>query len=208
MKVAIPLFGTRVAPRLDVAERFLVVFVEDDRATDRQMVVARSWRLLDLAPGVDALICGGVDRRSARQILDHDLRLFSWITGEAEDALSRFLRGELISGEIMEPGGQCCERWRLRGRCGGRDGSQAPWEAFSEGDSIMPGKDGTGPKGEGPGTGRRGGRQRPARQVEAPLDNRGAGSGPGQGKGAGAGQGRGAGRGQGKGRGGGRGGRR
>ncbi len=204
MKVAIPLFTTRVAPRFDVAENFLFIQTSNGEIRDRQLIPAGSWesmervrRLTEL--GVDTLICGGIDRLSSRQLTDRGVQVFSWITGEAEDALACFLRGELESGVMMGPGGRCCGQWRFR-RHGKNPRTRWTNKELSEEDMSvkkevmeMPRGDGTGPAGKGPATGR----------GRGPCDSSQTGQGPGktgdQGRGRGKGGGRG--RGGGKGRG-------
>lgn len=119
MKIAIPLFGTRVSPRFDYAHIFLVLEVENGRILQRQNLlvqestpVEKIRRLAELE--VDTFICNGIDRCSQRQLVCREIKVFSWITGEAEDVLRCFLDGKLESCMMMGPGGRCCGRWRFR----------------------------------------------------------------------------------------------
>ncbi len=124
MKVAIPTFGTRVAPRFDCAQSFLLVGVEDGQSTEKREIESTDWaphqragKLVEL--GVDTVICGAIDRWSGQLLEAEGITVYGWVTGEVEDALSCLLRGELVSQAIMGAGGHCCGRWRFRGGVAG-----------------------------------------------------------------------------------------
>lgn len=158
MKVAISLFGERVSPRFDYAEKFLIVDIAGDKITHREIVpsgepfpLTRVSMLCNL--GVGTLICGGIDRFSARQFEYHGITIYAWITGEAEDALQGFLKGELQPGSMMGLGGRCKGRWRFKyGK--GHVSNYDKLLNRNEEVNNMPRRDGTGPGGKGPGTGR------------------------------------------------------
>jgi len=126
MKIAIALFGTRVSPRFDCAPAFRVIETDDGEILNSEDISAEKWNVWDRIKklnelSVEILICGGIDGFSAQQISGHGIRIYSWITGKAADALTCLLRGELESGFMMGPGGRCCGRWRFgRGHGGGR----------------------------------------------------------------------------------------
>ena len=130
MRIAVPLFGTRVSPRFDCAMTFLVAGVDEGEIVERSQIAAEGRTPRDrvawlLALGVDTMICGGIDMHSA-QLLDlNGITAYSWVTGEAEDALRSVAEGSLEPGMMMGPGGRCCGRWRFRGGRGRRGrGSQ------------------------------------------------------------------------------------
>ena len=125
MKIAIALFGSRVSPRFDYAPGFRIVQTEHGEIqhtkeidTDKCDVINRIKKLAE--SGVEALICGGIDGFSASQLSYHGIKIYSWITGQADDALNCLLKGQLESGFMMAPGGRCGGRWRLG--CNGRHG--------------------------------------------------------------------------------------
>ena len=98
MKIAIPLFDTRISPRFDHAQGFLLVEEENGEIIERKELPAvgltpltRVKKLSEL--GIDTLICGGIDRASAQQLSFNGVRIYSWVTGEGEDALRCFLSG-------------------------------------------------------------------------------------------------------------------
>lgn len=125
MKVAIPLFGSRVSPRFNYAQRILLVTVEDNEVVEKKEVWAGRWNLLQRVIrltelGIDTVICGGISNFSIRLLASNGIRVVSWITGEAEEAIKLLLKGQLKSGVIMGPGGRrqqlrCLARGRRRG---------------------------------------------------------------------------------------------
>jgi predicted Fe-Mo cluster-binding NifX family protein len=120
MKIAIPLFGNRISPRFDCAQEFLIGVAVDGVVLERQELpaeglsaLARVGKLLEL--GVDTLICGGIDRISDQQLRRHGIRIYAWVTGEVEDALTCFLSGKLEPAIMVGSGGRCRGRWRFKG---------------------------------------------------------------------------------------------
>ena len=132
MKIAIPLFEKRISPRFDCAQSFLLAVAENGEVVERKELPAALWtplervkKLKDL--GVDTLICGGIDEVSARRLIFYRVRIYSWVTGRAEEAIYSLLRGGLESGIMVGPGGHRRGRWRLRGNndpCGSHQRGQ------------------------------------------------------------------------------------
>ena len=120
-KVVIPLFNQRVSPRFDCARGFLLASVENGEMVACRNLSAAGWARRErieklIALGIDILICGGIDKHSARLLSRYHVRLYTWVTGMAEDALRSFLKGELESCTMIGSGGRSRGRWRFRGR--------------------------------------------------------------------------------------------
>ena len=120
-KIAIPIFNERVSPRFDCAESFLLIVVENSEVVESEELQAsqlstmeRVSRLGDLR--VDTLICGGIDEVSARRLVHNGIRIYSWVTGLARDAIDSLLNGDLEPGIMVGSGGHRQGRWRLRGK--------------------------------------------------------------------------------------------
>ena len=117
MKVAIPVFHTKISPRFDSTQGFLLLRIEKSDVIKREKLPTKNWpssakikQLVELE--IDTLICGGIDLESVQQLNFNGIKIYSWITGEIEDAVTRFLSRGLESGIILGPRGQRKGRWR------------------------------------------------------------------------------------------------
>ena len=155
MKIAIPVFQTKISPRFDSTQGFILLQVEKNKVLRRENIPTKGWpasgkikQLVDLE--VDTLICGGIDLESMQQLNFNGIKIYSWITGEIEDAVTRFLNQGLESGIILGARGRRKGRWRF---CEMRNHSchvsQPALDPTKEGVKIMPKKNGTGPGGQG-----------------------------------------------------------
>ncbi len=101
MRIAVPVFGSRVSPRFDCAQVFLVVTADEGNGLQRQQLIATNWapherinRLMEL--GVNAVICGGIDWWSAESLRSAGIMVCNSITGDVDEALDTLLRGDMI----------------------------------------------------------------------------------------------------------------
>ena len=191
MKIAIPVFHTKVSPRFDQAQGFLLLETENAVVIARENLTTKGWSVLtkmkflvDLE--VKTLICGGIDRASLQYLSFKGLKIYSWVTGEVEDAVSCFLSNRMKPGIILGAQGKMKGRWQF---CNGRNHLcnmfQTGFYESEKGVKTMPRGDGTGPKGQGPRT------KMDRRSYKAGKGNRGSSDqGRGQGKGSGSSQGR------------------
>ena len=197
MKVAIPVFQTKISPRFDEAQGFIMLETENNGVVARENLSTKGWTVIEkmrqlLEQRVGTLICGGIDRSSLQYLSFNGINVYSWVTGEVEDAVACFLDNRMKPGIILGERGVMKGRWQF---CKGRNHLchmfQTGIYQGKEEVKTMPRGDGKGPKGQGPQTGKgRGGCN----------DGKG-GRGSGQGRKQGSGQGRGQGRGQGSGQG-------
>jgi predicted Fe-Mo cluster-binding NifX family protein len=100
-RVGIPLFGREVSPRFCFAEDILVVVVENGRESRRFVTsLGEPWlpgRIAALATlGVQTLLCGGFNRAYLPTAERLGIRVVTGISGDAEDALAKLLRGQFI----------------------------------------------------------------------------------------------------------------
>ncbi len=112
MTVAIPLFGVWISPRFGFSPEMWILTIEDGEVLSRKTIsmagLALSQWFNQLASlGVDTLICGGIDGFCHRQLEDLGISVIPEIAGEASDALSLFLDGNL------QPGVRLCRRKRM-----------------------------------------------------------------------------------------------
>ncbi len=120
MKLAIPVFRTRISPRFDCAQSVLIVTINNGEIAERKEIAVNQQhtlnRIRDLADyGVQVLICGGIDDATAHKCYVSGIELVPWVTGETETILSYYCKGKLRPGMMLCPGGG--KRYRFgRGR--------------------------------------------------------------------------------------------
>jgi predicted Fe-Mo cluster-binding NifX family protein len=111
-KILVTLHHDEVAPRFDLASEVLLVTVDaDNREVRRQELVLANASADDLCDlildrEVAVLITGGMEEEHYHYLRWKRLAVIDGVAGLAEDALSRFLRGELESGDILFPRGE------------------------------------------------------------------------------------------------------
>ena len=100
MKIAIPMFNSRVSPRFDFASKMLVATVDKGKAVEREIyslnnlnLIRRSSLLCEL--GINVLICGGIHSFSQRLITGNGIDVISMVQGEVEEVLNLFINGKL-----------------------------------------------------------------------------------------------------------------
>ena len=113
MKVAIPLFSSRVSPRFGFAPEILVADVADGHVSSTTRLPTAGMtpnQVLTLlaAQGVDTLICSGVSGPCRNLMLARGMQLISGVIGEADAALDAFAAGKLKPGPIGR--GRGCRR--------------------------------------------------------------------------------------------------
>ncbi len=120
MKIAIPVFNSRISPRFDCAQEMLLVDVADGKIVAQWKIsieglssIEKNRTMLDL--GVDTLICGGIDHHSMQWLKYHDLLVYAWLTGDVQDMLTCFLTGGLTTRPISETAERWCNRRRFKG---------------------------------------------------------------------------------------------
>jgi len=188
MKIAIPVFHTKISPRFDQTQGFVFIETEGDSVTSKEQLATPGWsvtakmkQLINM--GIDTLICGGIDRASMQYLSFNSIKIYSWVTGEIDDAVTCFLDNRMRSGIILGEQGKMKGRWQF---CKGRNHLsnmfQTGFYKTDKGVMDMPRGDGKGPSGQGPRSGMgRGG-------CKGGKGGRGGGQGQGQGRGQGRGQ--------------------
>ncbi len=182
MKIAIPVFQTKISPRFDSAQSFLLLLIQNNSIVTREELPTTGWSLSAkrkelVEQDVDTLICGGIDLESMQYLSSGGIKVYSWITGEIEDAVTRFIDKGLESGIILGAKGKRKGQWRFCTRkdhfCHAR---QPDFNPAEEEVNVMPKDNGSRVTGKGAGKGK----------GCARAD--GTGRGPGRGKGRGTGQ--------------------
>ena len=118
MKVAIPLFGSRVSPRFGFCQEILIVKIDDGGEIERKNISTEGLgipqRIEQLKTlGVDTIICGGVNGFYLKQLSAVGFHVIPGVMGEAKEVLDLFQRGHLRPGWYPEGRGR-----RIRGKRG------------------------------------------------------------------------------------------
>jgi len=182
MRVAFAVWDGRISPVFDVTRRVLLLDIEAGAVLERREEEfhspdPRSRAGRRAARGVETLVCGALSGSLAGARAARGIRALAFVAGPVEEVLAAFLAGRIEDDAFAMPG--------CHGRCRRRRAGRS---------TEMPGRDGTGPEGKGPGTGRGMGR---CGQGKGGGMGRGAGKGRGGGQGGGRGGGRGRGQGPG-----------
>jgi len=157
VKIAIPVFHTKISPRFDQTQGFVLLETENGSVIAREKLTTKGWsviakmkQLVDLS--VDTLICGGIDRASLQYLSFNGVKIYSWVTGEINDAVACFLDNRMKPGIILGDQGKMKGRWQF---CKGRNHLCNMYQTgfYGEGVKKMPRGDGTGPKRQGPRSG-------------------------------------------------------
>ncbi len=104
MKVAIPRFGERVAPCFEYSATIAIFVTRKKKIIEQKDFVLRSTESFDRLrllkdQGVDVLICGGIQDRFEDMVRASDIKVVSWVSGNVETLLTRFLEGRLSGRE-------------------------------------------------------------------------------------------------------------
>ncbi len=105
MRVAIPLFGSDIAPRFGFADVFLIAVTEESSVIRTELVsidigswAGRLAHLKDLH--TEVLLCGGFNRAFVPLAEDLGIAIFAGLFGDAQRTLEAYARGEPIQSEI------------------------------------------------------------------------------------------------------------
>ena len=109
MKIAIPVFESRISPRFDCAPGFRLYELEEDRITVIREISCEGWNDMDRVSrvndlGVDTLICGGIPDYLLGMLTNNGIKVIPWVAGDTNDVLTVFLQGRLDSGTVIYTG--------------------------------------------------------------------------------------------------------
>lgn len=119
MKVAIPLYGSRVSPRFGYTRDFLIVELEGKKEIDRKaltMEINHPARMADRLAneGVSVILSGGMNPHFQEQFRLRNIAVIWGLMGDADDVLATYLDGQVFSG--MGPCPRRGGRRRMRRR--------------------------------------------------------------------------------------------
>jgi predicted Fe-Mo cluster-binding NifX family protein len=105
MKIAIAHWQNRISPVFDVADRLILIDVEDGREVHRESLrlagcdpFGRTRELSDL--GVDVLLCGAVSHVLEKTLVAAGIQVLGFLGGNLESIVSAFIDGQLKDGRL------------------------------------------------------------------------------------------------------------
>ncbi len=111
MKVAIPVYKNRVAPRIGFADGIVVVTLRRGEEVGREVLDLRGVGVLEIPrvlaqKGVTVLIGGGVERPVEMMFRAYNIDVIWGVIGNVEDVIALYKANGLFRG--IGP----CRRWR------------------------------------------------------------------------------------------------
>ena len=123
MKIAIPMFNSRVSPGFDFAPKVLIAKVDKGKVVEREhysLINLNTIRrgILLREQGVTVVICGGISNFSIRLLAENGMQVIPMVTGELEEVLNQFVNGHLDTAPMSFSQKGKSARYRLRkGKC-------------------------------------------------------------------------------------------
>jgi len=120
VKLSITIWGNRISPVFDAARTLLVARIENRRILEKRYIPFNPDSPRDLIRilkqmEIDTLICGAISTKPADFIVENDIKLISFVTGNALDFLDSFATRQAIGKGDMMPG--CSIDYCRRQKC-------------------------------------------------------------------------------------------
>lgn len=119
MKIAITVWGNRISPVFDAASTLFVAQIENRMIIKKSYISFNPKQPFDLIKllkkmQISILICGAISTKPADLIVESDIKLISFVTGNAIKFLDNFARKQTIEKIFMMPGcsKQYCRRYK------------------------------------------------------------------------------------------------
>ena len=124
MKVAVPIWETRVSSVLDFSQKLIVVELEGGSERNRVEVALSGRSILEKVAelrefGVEVLICGAVSQPMASVATGCGIQLLPYVTGKVDEVLDAYRTGRLGLRRFALPGRWSGARRSMRGWRGG-----------------------------------------------------------------------------------------
>ncbi|OGL47156.1 MAG: hypothetical protein A2161_14170 [Candidatus Schekmanbacteria bacterium RBG_13_48_7] len=111
MRIAVPVFDSRISPVLDFSTHLEIFEIENDRITENQNIEFHGHTMLERInflkdAGVEALICAGLCQEMQYFLKMSGIKVYAGIIGRKDDVLKAFVKNELDHPRFKMPG--CC----------------------------------------------------------------------------------------------------
>lgn len=107
-RIIVPLFGSEVAPRFDLAHEVLTAKVSaSNHVFDEKVLVlaeASADRLCHMIISEEntTVICGGIEQEHLDYLVWKQIEVIDNVIGPSDEALRRFANGKLAAGDILK----------------------------------------------------------------------------------------------------------
>ncbi|CCK80993.1 NifB/NifX family molybdenum-iron cluster-binding protein [Desulfobacula toluolica] len=121
MKLAITIWGNRISPVFDAAGTLLVAEIKDRMIIKKKYASFNPETPSDLIKTlkkmkVSVLICGAISTKPADLIVESDIKLISFVTGNALKLLDNIAQKQTIEKTFMMPGCSKQYCWRYKSK--------------------------------------------------------------------------------------------
>ncbi len=107
-KILIPIFGSDVAPRFDLATEILVTHTDSEIDHEKEKIIvlpqASAEQLCHqiLTEGVQVVVCGAIEEEYYHYLIWKKVEVIDSVIGTYNAALATYKKGELSSGAILK----------------------------------------------------------------------------------------------------------
>ena len=103
MKIAIPIYADRVAPRFRYCRKFIIIEFENKKEMKREKLTIDIESPIQIAEvmaraGVDQILSGGMNLDFQREFRLRNIGVIWGLIGEIDDVLSAYLNGKVFAG--------------------------------------------------------------------------------------------------------------
>jgi len=101
MRIAISVFNGKISPRFDVAPKLRLYEIKEQKITNEKEISCEEWNDMDRVQrlkelGVEVLVCGGIANYLCETLLNNDINVFPWVTGDVQAVLRKFLQRGIV----------------------------------------------------------------------------------------------------------------
>lgn len=109
MKIAITIWGNRISPVFDAAKTLLVAEIGNGGILKKEYISFDPHTLpvmleMFTTKNISTLICGAISTHPAEIIVENDIRLVSFVMGNAHEFLESFTKSNNIEESFIMPG--------------------------------------------------------------------------------------------------------
>ena len=109
MKLVVPVHNKRISPVFDWCMRMMLIDSAPGRSPDRREIDISWLAGIEKAQvvadsGAHALLCGGISSQLAGALAYHGVDVVSWIHGNADEIVEKFIDGTFSPGDHLMPG--------------------------------------------------------------------------------------------------------